>query len=84
LNPFALLPTILKPHKSRLSSAGMEPNVIAKMMESMAAKVVRTVLWIISSPSKTYTATMTKVMEARIGVALLPNTKEGTVKRTIA
>ncbi len=62
----------------------MELKVTAKMMESIAAKVARTVLWIISSPRKTYTATITKVMEARIGVALLPNTKEGTVKRTMA
>ena len=68
--------------KSRLSSAGMEPKVIAKMMESMAAKAARTVLWTISSPSKTYTATITKVMEARMGVTFLSNTKDGTVKRS--
>jgi hypothetical protein len=70
--------------KSRLSSAGVEPSVITKMMESMAAKVARTVLWTISRPSRTYTATITKVMEARNGVTFLSNTKEGTVKRTIA
>lgn len=70
--------------KSRLSSAGVEPSVIAKVMASMAAKVARTVLWTISKPSKTYTATITKVMDARNGVTLLSNTKEGTVKRTMA
>jgi hypothetical protein len=53
-------------------------------METIAAKVARTVLWTISRPSKTYTATITKVMEARKGVTLLSNTKEGTVKRTKA
>ena len=67
--------------KSRLSSVDMEPKVIAKMMERMAAKAARTVLWIISSPSKTYTATIIKVMEARMGVTSLSNSRGGTVKR---
>ena len=70
--------------KSRLSSAGMEPNVIAKMIENTEAKVARTVLWTISRPSKTCTATIIRVMESRIGATFLSNIKEGTVKRRIA
>ncbi len=54
------------------------------MMESTAAKAARTVLWIISRLSKTYTATITKVIEARIEATFLPNIKDGTVKRIIA